>query len=63
MAKATKAVSVDEETIVTPPIEIEIPDSEEVAFLKRILRIQNDGKFGTHLNEEIIGRIAYLQSK
>ena len=40
-----------------------IPDTEEVAFLKRIYRIQNDGCFGTHLNSEILDRINQLQSK
>lgn len=38
-------------------------DSEEISFLKRIYRIQNDGGFGTHLNREIEERIKKLQGK
>ncbi len=55
---------VNEETVVDvlpsqePP---KIPDSEEVDFLKKILRIQNEGGFGTHLNKTILERIEQLK--
>ena len=42
---------------------IEKPDTEEVAFLKLLHRLQNDGGFGTHLNSTILDRIKELQSK
>ena len=42
---------------------IEEGDTEEVAFLKQIHTVQNNGGFGKHLNEMINDRIKELQSK
>jgi hypothetical protein len=49
------------EVVVSEPVKV--PEMDEVKFLKKLYAIQNEGKFGTHLNQFINDRIAYLQSK
>lgn len=70
MAKASTQVvgtTLSDSNIVTSVEETkkvkEKPDTDEVAFLKLLHRLQNDGKFGTHLNELIDNRIKQLTSK
>jgi len=41
---------------------VEIPESDEILFLRRILFIQNDGGFGRHLNGIINERINSLKA-
>lgn len=38
-------------------------ESDEIAFLRNLYRVQNDGGFGIHLNSIINDRIEYLKSK
>jgi hypothetical protein len=58
-----ETVTETENEIVVTTESIVPNDTEEVEFLKRIYRIQNDGGFGTHLNGEIEERIKKLQGK
>lgn len=37
--------------------------NEQIEFLKRIYRIQNEGGFGVHLNAEILAQIDKLENK
>lgn len=48
---------------ITPDDYIFVPDIEtEVEFLERILKIQKEGGFGTHLNEIIKARIKAINN-
>jgi hypothetical protein len=76
MAKSTKTTSSAEvieevsvpvatETVIDVVVSapVKAPEMDEVKFLKKLYAIQNEGKFGTHLNQFINDRIAYLQNK
>lgn len=73
MAKVKKSEEITEEPLASEPQEIksemlvedkhiEKGDSEEVLFLKKLYRVQNDGGFGIHLNQMINERIAEIES-
>jgi hypothetical protein len=73
MAKKTTEPILNEPTlsednvseVVEAPVEAlkETKDTDEVAFLKRIYAIQNEGGFGRHLNDLLNERIKELKTK
>lgn len=43
-------------------VQEEKPESDEILFLRHILKRNHDGGFGHHLDDEILERIKYLKS-
>lgn len=43
-------------------VQEEKPESDEILFLRHILKRNHDGGFGHHLDDEISERIKYLKS-